>query len=652
MPKATASKQNLTILARVDGAGNVSSEVKKINSSIASVAGSTKGTTEEAGALSKAFDVLGKNTAQLNDKLMGMRTKDVSAELRNLGGALSLIPGPVGMVALAVTSVIGVFSTLKDLLAEDVSPATEHNKDQVLDLAGAYEALGDAASIAGAEEKIAADAALKEAREQTNEIYAQVKAEEGLAEAAQKTIDKNKARLKALSDAGVHFGKERQELEKQNAHLAQQVIQHNAARDSAQAQLEMAVQQVGIEKERLKGLTALAEEQRKQAQYAEEQAKKAAADAESRRKEQEANAKAAAERARQQTKAEIDAVENYRKSALDAVWAAEGHSAQESIEREHEARRKSAEETIKNAERLAEALGLIDLEYYTKKQEQAKKDAEADQKMREEIAKHSSDVLGSGEDPELKRINAQLAQLQADRAKMLELSGDDYTKYGELLKQTNDAILASENAKAAREQELFDEELQRINEEDARVKKSTYDRVYAAHSLTEAQKAAVDAQTKALDSISGAMEQWGAGSQVITAAQMTASGIQAAADAIDFAAQSVASFAIGNVGAGVGLAAAAAGKTAAAAAYAKGLLDLGFSAPNTASDSSATAAPTQTASTSSLTGSKSSDRTQEINVTMQFSGQAGRLGRYLIEDINAEARTAGGARINSAVLRG
>ena len=261
MPKATASKQNLTILARVDGAGNVSSEVKKINSSIASVAGSTKGTTAEAGALSKAFDVLGKNTAQLNDKLMGMRTKDVSAELKNLGGALSLIPGPVGMVALAVTSVIGVFSTLKDLLAEDVSPATEHNKEQVLDLAGAYEALGDAASIAGAEEKIAADAALKEAREQTNEIYAQVKAEEGLADAAQKTIDKNKARLKALSDAGVHYGKERQVLEQQNAELAQQVVQHNAARDSAKAQLEMAVQQVGIEKERLKALTALSEEQ-------------------------------------------------------------------------------------------------------------------------------------------------------------------------------------------------------------------------------------------------------------------------------------------------------------------------------------------------------------------------------------------------------
>lgn len=650
--KSTSGKQNLTILARVDGAGNVSSEVKKINSSIAGVATASKGTTSELGGVSKAFDVLGAKLAGVNDKLMGMRTKDVSAELKNLGGALSMIPGPVGMVALAVTSVIGVFSTLKDLLSDGVDPAAEKNTQTILDLAGAYEALGDAASAAAAEQKLEAEAAIKEAKEQINEIFDQAKAEDALAEAARKEVEDAKRKLALLKEQGVVYGKQKLDLEKLVAHRTEDAKKHEEAAKSARAQLEIGFKQLNLEKDKLKQLTLETDERKKQEKLAEEASKRAEAENEARRKEQEAREKAAAERAKQRRQAEIDAVAGYQKAAADAVWAAEEHSAQETLDREQAAKRAAAEASIKDAQRLSEALAAIDLEYFARRNQQAKKDAEAEQKMRSEIAARAAEAKGGGgEDPEIKRINAQLEKLRVDRAKLLELSGDDFAKYGDLLRQVNEGILASENARAAREATLNEESIARINDEAAAIKQATYDRVYAEKSLSAAQKAAVDAQVKGLDALSEGLDAWGKGATVIKAAQMTASAIQAAADAIDFTAQSIASFAIGNVGAGVGLAAAAAGKTAAAAAYAKGLLDLGFSAPNTSSSSSQSSTTSQAApSTSQLTG-ESEDRDTYLNVTMQFAGQAGRLGRYLIEEINTEARTAGGARVNSNVIR-
>lgn len=651
MAKATSGKQNLTILARVDGAGNVSSEVKKINSSIASVASTSKGTTNDLGGVSKAFETLGTKVAGVNDKLMGMRTKDLSAELKNLGGALGMIPGPVGLVGLAVTSVIGVFSTLKDLLSDGVDPAAEKNKEAILDLAGAYEALGDAASAAAAEEKLEAEAAIKEAKAQVNEIFEQAKAQDALAKAAQAEIEDAQRKLKIMKEQGVIYGREKRDLQLLIAHKKDEVAEHEKAAASARAQLDIGFKQLNLEKDRLKQLTALSEEQKKQEKYAEEQAKKAEAEAEARRKEAEAREKAAAERARQRRQAEIDAVAAYQKTAADAVWAAEEHSAQETLDREQAAKRAAAEASISDASRLADALAAIDMEYFAKRNQQAKKDAEAEQKMRAEIAARAAEVSGGGEDPEIKRINAQLERLRADRAKLLELSGEDYTKYGDLLRQVNEGIELSEKRRRWREEELNEEALDRINKEEQAIKEATYNRIYQEKALTAAQKQAVDAQLKGLDAVSEGLEAWGKGASVIKAAQMTASAILAAADAIDYTAQSIASFAIGNVGAGVGLAAAAAGKTAAAAAYAKGLLELGFSAPSSASSSAAsTTSSAPQGSTSQLTGKRDSGETQ-LNVTMQFSGQAGRLGRYLIEEINTEARTAGGARVNSNVLR-
>lgn len=243
-------------------------------------------------------------------------------------------------------------------------------------------------------------------------------------------------------------------------------------------------------------------------------------------------------------------------------------------------------------------------------------------------------------DPRVQRLAADIAALQADEERYLSESQAFRDQYAEAYIATTDALIQAEQRRADIIEQLEVERTKKAQEE-------TKKRIRAEWSMTDATRGAMDAQIKGLDALAEASAATGQGAVAMQALQMTAAGLQAVADATDYAAEAAANYAIGNIGTAIGLTAASAGKTIAAAAYAKGLIDLGFSAFDTGSGQ----ASAPQASSAALTGSTASEKTTEIAVTMQFAGNAGRLGRYLIEEINAEARTAGGARVNSQVLR-
>ena len=385
-------------------------------------------------------------------------------------------------------------------------------------------------------------------------------------------------------------------------------------------------------------------------------AEKAVADAAKAEKDREARQRQAAQAAIARRQAEIAAVDALWRQADEARWAAEKHSDEENLARQVEQKTQAAEAQIKDAYRLAEAIDAIDSWAQAQRD---KRNAEAAEKRAAETEKWLADAKKRAEaqttpqieDAEEAKIAEQIAKtrdeiaaLNADWDRFQAMSSAELDQYGEQYIATMDAIEAAEQKQAGLREQLAARRKQIAKE-------TLFTETKNAIAISKENQEAIDAQVKGYNQLAEGLETAGVGMNVMRAAQMTAAGLQATSDAINYTAEAAANFAIGNVGTALGLTAAAAGKTAAAVKYARSLVELGFSAFDTSGGGSSAATVQAAPSTSALTGQSIESKTTDINISMSFAGQAGRIGRYLIEEINAEARTAGGARVNSQVLR-
>ena len=645
MAKASKNNQNLTIMARVDGAGNVVSEVQKIDNSIANAAKTASSTSSAMSGMGDAFQKLGPKLDNLAGKMMGLRGSDPSGTIKNFAGALGLIPGPIGAVSLAVTSAIGIFTTLKQLLATDVTPATDTQEKSVSSLADAYLSLGNAATVSAAMQKRALLDLWSLDKERFDELDKQLAAKKQAVNLARSERDEAKLQLETLRQQDIHSGKEFGKAQKRLAVAEQQLAIRQKELQTARQELEDQAKQLDVQREKQaadeKNRKEEEEKQRKEEQYQR--------DLDAAIIERDRNDMARAERAAQQRVAEIKLIAKLREDVDAAYWASTSHSAEEELDRQAAAQKRQIAEQIKNAGRLAEAYAAIDEATEIRREkirtDEAKKRAEDLDKFAIEAAERSSAQLAAPtfSSPELDKINQQLAALYADQQRWESASAEQLDMYGEQYAATMSAIEAAEQKKHDLVMDL--QAKQEKAQRDALKK-----RVKDEWSFSEANQEAINAQIEGLNQLADGIESTGKASTLVQAAQMTASGLQAVSDAVNYGAEAAANFAIGNVATGMGLAAAAAGKTAAAVKYAKSLVELGFSAFDTGGGESQQATQSATPSASSLTGNDSRGAT-EINVTMAFSGNAGRLGRYLVEEINAEARTPGGARVNAGVIR-
>jgi len=645
---AKKSKTNLNIIARVDGAGNVTSEVRKINTAIGTTGKAVKEANEEAagmsgvmGKLGQAFDKFAPKLAGTQDKFKGLTNSAAATvdQMKNIGGIISIIPGPLGVLGLAVTSVIGIFSTLSDIFKTEVKPATDAQKESVDSLAQAYIAMGEQATLAAVRQARAAKQRQDADIKSVDAFLAQVDAQKDLVSQKEAALQLAKQELKEL-EANIAGRRQEWRGKQQAVYEAEQALkleQERLKTLQAQEPEQEAILQDVI---KIRGAEAKAREADAKAK-AEQEAKdkEAAAKAEQEARDREAAAKAAAARALAQQQAEINLVAQLRRQADEAIWASEEHTARETLDRQVQMQKAEAERQIKDRERLQEAFGAIDAAADAKRAQIAKKEAEDRAKEMEQVRTLlQADVTPTDD---ITKIETRIKALSDAYAKIQQMDSEERAQYAEEQKRILEEIGEAEEAR-----------LGNMQLADAKQKQIYKEQVKRQWSLSDATKEAMQAQVTGLQEVGKALDAWGKGSAVIQAAQMTADGIQATCDALDYTAEAAANFAIGNIATGIGLSAAAAGKYAAAAAYAKGLIDLGFSAfdssgaPSGASEAAAVTAPT----TSSLTGQQQQGTT-EINVTMTFGGQAGRLGRYLVEELNAEARTPGGARVNAGVIR-
>lgn len=642
------NKQNLNIIARVDGAGNVSSEVRKINTAIASTGETAREASSSSKDLGGAFDELAPKIGILNDKLMGMRTTDPSGALKAFAESLTLLPGPLGMVAFGVTSAVAAFFSLSDVLKSDVTPEMDKNVEATQSLADAYLALGDNATVAEARQRIAAQKQLQKTKEQVDYLNTELPAaQERLAQA-----------LEAQGRAEYNLRIARADDDKRAILRAQQqVLDANREAKAADAQvksidrnIDKLSKKLQIEQASLKTQDEIAAEQERQTEADRRRGEEAAQEILA----LEAAAQEVRDRQQRAAQAEMAQLEALRVRTMDAIWSADEHSQEASIARQIEAEKRRVDDVIKSEERRAEAYRLIDERAEAdarKRRAEAAKKAEAEQaKWLADASRRAEAQLGTGGDAQLDSINAKLAALRSDEMRYLSMGEEAQAQYADQYAQTQAAIVSAEQDKQDRIAQIRAQELQSLYQSAKAEKQALYDKTKRNWALTESAQAAADAQIAAASSVAEALDAWGKGSAVIEAAQMTASGIQATCDAINYTAEAAAHFATGNIVAGLGMSTAAAGKYAAAAAYAKGLIELGFSAFDSSGGGSAQTSTANVPTTSSLTGQQQQGPT-EINITMGFSGQAGRLGRYLIEEINAEARTPGGARVSSGVVR-
>lgn len=643
-------------MAKVDGAGNVTNDIKSIQSSIADTARTAKSVSAEVAGMGGAFSKLSGVGASVNSAMQAAAggitaaTSGIRAMSGAIGGLMSMFDPWIQAINLAISA----FHFLYDVLSEDVEPAEKEQHKTVQDLAAVYLSLGENASWAAAQQKLAAESAQKASKDNANNLYAEIEAQKKLV--AQLT---GPASRLAADAKGAEIAEKRGEISKS------EVVQIMNARDAAQKRLQVAKDhlktleaKIPAYEAELKEIQAIAQAEQKAAQAKKEAEQKAAEEqraAEQAAKDAETRRKIAAQKAIAQKQAELATIATLQKQADDAIWAAEGHSEEENFERQVELQKQAAEERIKDAYRLAQALDLIDQKAAAEKQkrdaETAKKAAEENEKWLAQAAERAKQAAPGDQDSELQRlmdqsakVDAQLKALWEDEARFSSMSVEDMDKYSEQYLQTLNAISQADEAHLALQNQIADRQA-KLRE------KEKFDAVKNSIAISKANRAAIDAQVKGYQELAEGLDTLGKGSTLMQAAQMTASGLQAAADAIDYTAEAAANFAIGNVGTGLGLAAAAAGKTAAAVKYAKSLVELGFSAFDTGGGGGQTAAAATPSSTASLTGQSAESKTTEINVTMGFSGQAGRLGRYLVEEINAEARTPGGARVNAGVIR-
>lgn len=646
MPRVP-TKQNLVINARVDGAGNVTSEVRKINASIASTAATSKAASGEIAEMGGAFSSLAGVGSKINGA-MEVAAQGIGAAtsgIRAMSGAIGGVMGMLGPWVAAINAVVAAAHFLWDYLEDEAEPTAEAHVDAVRSLAEAYLSLGESADWESARQKIAAEEAQKATIRAADDAQKQLKLAEKQLALAQSAL--------SITTADAEGSKERY------GWASKEAIEAMNLRNEAEKKLRIAEKELATRQQSFALTKAEIEEMARERaieKAQDEAAAKAESDAIQAEKDREAKRKAAAQAAAAQRKAELAAIDALWRQADEARWQAEKHSDEETFERQVEMQRQNAERQIKDAYRLAAALDAIETwaqaQRDKKSAEAAEKRAAETEKWLAEAAKRAETMTAPTiEDPEeaniveqINKTREQIEALNADWDRFLSMSTSELDQYSGQYLATIDAISAAEQKQAALRDALAARRKKQAEE-------AKFNEVKNSIAISKANQEAIDAQIKGYQELADGLETAGVGMNVMRAAQMTASGLQAASDAINYTAEAAANFAIGNVGTGLGLAAAAAGKTAAAVKYAKSLVELGFSAFDTGGGGGDAAAASATPSTSALTGESSSRGATEINVTMAFSGNAGRLGRYLVEEINAEARTPGGARVNAGVIR-
>lgn len=641
------TKQNLVINARVDGAGNVTSEVRKINTTIAATAAAARLASNDVAEYTESFSAL-KNIGTKINGAMEVAAKGIGAAtsgVRAMSGAISGLLGTFGPWIAAINLAVDAAHFLWDYFHDEAQPTAEAQVESVRSLAEAYLQLGESADWEAARQKIAAEEAQKATIQAADDAQKQLRF-------AEKRVAAAKAAASATA-ADAEGAKLRYGL------ASDEAIEAMNLRDEAQKKLAIAEKELATRQKSFELAKAEIEEMRAERaieQAQEAAAEKAVADAAQAEKDREAAQRAAAQRAAAQRQAEISAVDALWRQADEARWAAEKHSDEENLARQVDQKTQAAEAQIKDAYRLAEAIDAIDSWAQAQRD---KRNAEAAEKRAAETEKWLADAKKRAdaqttpqiEDAEEAKIAEQItktrdeiAALNADWDRFQALSSAELDQYGEQYLATMDAIEAAEQKEANLREQLAARRKQIAKE-------TLFSETKNAIAISKENQEAIDAQIKGYNQLAEGLETAGVGMNVMRAAQMTAAGLQATSDAINYTAEAAANFAIGNVGTALGLTAAAAGKTAAAVKYARSLVELGFSAFDTSGGGSSAASTQAAPSTSALTGQTSETKTTDINISMSFAGQAGRIGRYLIDEINAEARTAGGARVNSQVLR-
>lgn len=383
--------------------------------------------------------------------------------------------------------------------------------------------------------------------------------------------------------------------------------------------------------------------------------------------------KSAAAAARAQLQRDQDALAKIREEGVEAEWAAVEHTEIEQIQHAAERRRKSAESTIKNAKVLASALEAIAEQEAAAVSRATEKEAQARAQAVQDAADMAQRAIAGAAAYRWDSGTTEAGQEQA----ALERALSEIQAQTDALEEARAALLAAPaeaadetlaQLQAITEQELaLDEQLRQAQlagqakiaaarERDAWArKKADEDAIRRQYDLTDVQKAALAEQIKGIQMFADAGKELFGNAGVFQAAEMLASGIQSGADAAQYAAKSIAAYASGNIAAGTGYAAAAVASTAAAAKYAAGLAELGArgfqveSAP--AETSGASSAGAAAASSRALTGEAETPQAQELTVNLTFQGEAANVGRYLIDKINGEAYTKGGAKLDTAVMR-
>lgn len=375
-----------------------------------------------------------------------------------------------------------------------------------------------------------------------------------------------------------------------------------------------------------------------------------------------------AKKAREQYRADEAALSAIIQEGAAARWRMVTHSAVEEADYATEQRKKAAQKQIKDAELLQAALTEIDAQGAIARRSAEEKDAEAAKKRIADVEALRAKVSSAGKSSLLApEVTDELTKLQVERSQITEQAEQAISQIQDAIRQI-DAMSAEEQAMMAEERmRLIDREYA-IQEAAAR-RRYANEQKYAEAShklkikaikdeiaLSEATRKGTEASITGLTQLSEAAKLWGANAGAVQVMEMTASCIKAGADAADYAAESVAAFANMEILRGTGLAAASVAKLASAAAYAKGISEIGGSAP--AVDTSEASRVTSSASSSSSSsGTKSltgdtgrSDQHQTIDINLMYSGGGPELANALIRGLNASANNSGMSRINPVLI--
>lgn len=648
---------------RVDGQDQLNAALKSVKTQIGEVTEAAKAQAAAEEALAKA-----QAEAQAREKAQVGMLKNLAGAGNQWTGALKSSAQGIGLLSEGLSKSLGIFgpwgaaagaalgvvTALWNKLSkpESVKPT----EDEIAKLIAAYDALGDAASYAAAQQKLsedyAADAAKREYLESSKWL------EQNMA-AYQAALDKRKffadEEWKYIGTASeLYYRDRRKEAEKETADIIKEFEQRKAAvaqyedfqRDERQKREHAADEARDAEIRR----QTIIDQNRENNAKSDAARRQAEADAQKAQQQSE-QARQRAIQSRQQQEQKLAAMI----AEADKAEVAATGDALEAVKHEYAVKRAQAEKDFTDAKLRAKAIEQIERQRILAVQK-AEEDA---QKKRDDLAKRAAGVTvsRSGPETEVGKVeqqwdqmrskivseSQQIASLMAEYEKQYTAEElESSTEYINLKNKQKDAVTALDE-----ETQKYYARLAKAREDDKKKdEEATEEAIEARFGLTEAQKKAVKALDDGFSKMGEHADQFGAASQAITVAQMVASAIKAGADAIEYGAKSIAYFASGNPVAGAGMAAAAAGESAAAAAYIKGIADLGGSAPSQPSTGSAAAS----GGASAMTGSSGGGEDRDLTVNFSFEGSDHQIAGAIIRGMNMSSAQLGSQKLRKNVI--